>query len=803
MKSPKKIISLLLCSSLSPTFGDAGPIPPSMATLPPDHAYVTTNEAGHLTVGGERQRYWAAIGKLFIPTRIQPGDDDQTRAAKLERSRRGTDFLLDRFAEYGFNAVRLWDVTTDEDYQPGDGSHADALDYFLARASERGFRVWAAGFGNRVGRLSAADVDILDDPSTASQWVDAIREYNEGSDKKDIRKSLARIWDPRIEAVYIERMRAIGNHFNKHRGLRWADDPVFAIWELTNEEWWMSRMLGGGWLKEPKFFRDQLIRLWNQWLLDKYENDANLSAAWGGLLPGESASEGSVIFAPIRGRSDPALTIGDANPAALAALMSTEQTLTRSDFEPQRARDLIEFLLEIQLAHKERSSAAVRDLGKSTRLGVIIHDTGIGYEIQSQYLHQLSDASVHDAYVNGWGPRPSDPDLEGLTSENRRRLRILDAERISATTGPWVNWLLKPPGISQGVPWLEHNKIEGKPFLVYETQIQQPAKYRADFPLRLAALASIQDWDWVSWHYFATHDEVGVVENPMERPLDVTTGSHPQGYHYTYDEVQNAMMRQAALIWRGVHLEPAPNPTRFIYGKRSLTDPDSMDYAGSYGTKGFDMLQTVYQHGVRIEIDPTREDDEVIGPVVSFEDRNTHNPYTPTNAITFDWKKGYLLFDNSSTMAFTGLLAKYGSKVEFSIGLILKNVAINNPEGIFSPIEEKEQYLAFALVTEDGLPLSDTRKASLALHSTSFNTGFSWNPDLVLEKRHPRLANTVQGNLPVLVARVAATIQSPDLQGFSFTAYDWNSKVVSTGTIEGDTLSIPSDLPISYLVLER
>ncbi|MEX0652684.1 MAG: hypothetical protein WD534_05360 [Phycisphaeraceae bacterium] len=67
-----------------------------------------------------------------------------------------------------------------------------------------------------------------------------------------------------------------------------------------------------------------------------------------------------------------------------------------------------------------------------------------------------------------------------------------------------------------------------------------------------------------------------------------------------------------------------------------------MDYAGSYGSMGMDMFQTVYQHGVRIRIDPTREDDEVVGPVVRFEDRHTHNPYIPTEQTVFDWKAGYL-----------------------------------------------------------------------------------------------------------------------------------------------------------------
>ncbi|NJM17124.1 MAG: hypothetical protein HC896_18625 [Bacteroidales bacterium] len=34
-------------------------------------------------------------------------------------------------------------------------------------------------------------------------------------------------------------MTAIATHRNHHTGLRWCDDPVFAVWELSN-----GRMVG-------------------------------------------------------------------------------------------------------------------------------------------------------------------------------------------------------------------------------------------------------------------------------------------------------------------------------------------------------------------------------------------------------------------------------------------------------------------------------------------------------------------------------------------------------------------------------
>ena len=193
------------------------------ASLPPDSAYVTVNADGHLSINGKRERFWAVIGKPYIASGIKANDDSATRSAKLEQSRKGTDFLLDRFTEYGFNAIRLWDVTTNETYTVGDGSSADCIDYFVAQAKKRGFRIWSAGMGNRVGRYHRDEVTSIDDPETAAAWQAAVDEYNTPKHKHkgkrkpiDIRHSMARYWDPRLEAIYIKRMRANAQHLNKH-----------------------------------------------------------------------------------------------------------------------------------------------------------------------------------------------------------------------------------------------------------------------------------------------------------------------------------------------------------------------------------------------------------------------------------------------------------------------------------------------------------------------------------------------------------------------------------------------------------
>ena len=781
----------LRCSPLLFTLGLAActmaqPQPPTTDAepmLPPDSAYVVVDADGHLSVDGRRQRYWAVIGKIYADNPA------------------GTDALIRRFQDMGFNSVRMWDGFVKGDYTPGDGSKMDQADYFIAKAKEAGFRIWIAGM-NRVGDARPDDVAILDDPETAEAWAAAIAELSEIKDGKvtkgrGLRPSIEKMWDPRMEALLIRDMTAIATHRNQYTGLRWCDDPVFAVWEISNEEWWMRKMVAGQWQKLPAFFRNSLISKWQDFLRQKYGSQTELTEAWGGLLEGESLEQGTVLLVPMAGKTNVSTAIGDANPQAKAALESLEQDYSRDDFSRLRGADVLEFFMGLQLAHKQRVAAAIKPLGKSTRLSPMIYDTGIGYEIQSQYLHQNAEAVAHDAYVNGTGPTLESrlPEVDKQPNEHQRKRVQQEAERIAANEGRWVNWLLKPPGISQGVPWLEHNRVEGKPFLCYETQIQQPAKYRADFPLRLAALASIQDWDWVCWHYFGGGAEDRVAEDPrhFDKPMDITTGSHPQGYHFTYDEVQNSMMRAAGHMFRGELLDPATDPTIFIYGRNSLYDPASMDYGGSYGDAGLDMMQTVYQHGVRIRIDPTREDDQVIGPVVKFDDRNTHNPYTPSDQIIFDWKKGYLKMDAPGAVAFTGFMQAVGDAVRFEHGVELRDVRVHNPEGIYEPIDERK-YIAFSLYSEDGKPLDEADRISLSLVSTSFNSGFNIDP---------QTGKVTRGELPVLVARVAGEVHCPALDGMTYTLRDWHLQPLGTGVVTDGILRVPNDQPVFVIELRR
>lgn len=86
--------------------------------------------------------------------------------------------------------------------------------------------------------------------------------------------------------------------------------------------------------------------------------------------------------------------------------------------------------------------------------------------------------------------------------------------------------------------------------------------------------------------------------------------------------------------------------------------------------------------------------------------------------------------------------------------------------------------------------------------STSFNTGFTMGTGDSLSAYKPP-TGTEAGEAPVLVARVAATAQSPALDGMRYTLIDWHMNEIGSGVVADGALAIPSDQPMFCVELSR
>jgi len=776
---PVLFSAVMLLLAAAPAMLDAKEFDPM--TIPLDK-YVTISPDGHLSLEGKRVRFWGWIGHFWMEGKlkefeVKDGDSPEVRKMKIEKTYRVYDAMAQRISDLGFNLVRCWNRPDwGAEYEPGDGSSSDFFAFTMNALDKRGIKVWMTGLGGMRG-AKPDDAGIIKDTATEAAWRAAVGEKGGRSAGR------AYAWDKRLLALSIKNMQRVADWKNKYKGgLRIGDDPQIAVWEFTNEEWFIRYMVNGQWQELPPFFQDELRARWCAWLAAKYKDDAGLAKAWSFLLPGESLTKASVALAPLASPVDLTKMVSDANPGALDALTARKQQYGRGDFVRQRGADVLEFLAGLHIAYKTAQRDAARKMGRGLGRVPILFDTGDHFNIQTLYLNQHADAVAKCTYSWAFAPDRQSPRF------------------------PWLSGLDEYPRTSQGeTPWAEEGRIPGKPFFIYETQINNPSKYRCEYPYRLAALAAIQDMDIVCWHLFGRPNDPDE-ERPYEKQINYSMkGLEVEGVHYKNDEIYSSVMRSAGYMFRNGALDPVKKPTVMTFGKNSLYDPASMDYGASYGNRGKYIAGTVYRYGLAMRVDTSLIRDKTEGETAQrgFFDAC---PVKPTSQIAFDWKKGNLVLDAPSAKAFTGFYADYGGPVAFSNGIRLSNVTIVNPKDIAYPMKENEKFISFGIIAVDGQSLDKSRKVMVSLVSTSFNTGFKINEDSIAAgKPYDGLVvgDTTGIKPPVQIARVSATLQVPMLDGMKYEFKDWHFRTVGNGTISKGQLRIPADVPVFYAELTR
>jgi len=751
----------------------------------PESEYVTVSSDGHLTLAGKRVRFWGSIGAFttdwgWTQRGIKPGDSADVRAQKVARRRKAMTAVADRLAGLGFNMWRCWHQPSEADYVMGDGSNNDLLGFFMNELNKRGIKVWMSGINGEPVR--ADDTGIVKDPATAGAWKKAIQELEKRGQEAST-WCVAAFWDPRMEAIGIRAKLSKANFRNLYKGgIRLADDPQVVVWELSNEEWWLRKMLRGEWQRLPDFFKRSLIARWNGFLRAKYRDDTTLAKAWLAPLPGESIKGGTVQLLPLL--TNPGVVMpNDANPNVKKVLSAAaEGKFTRDDFNRQRGADVIEFLLGLQVAHKKAEYAALKKHGESCRLSPIIFDTGEGFMTQSLWLHQNADAVSVCTYMTGIHNDPTH-DLF-----------------------PWVSGLTEPPRLAWNVPWVETQRVPNKPYLIYEIGYENPGKYRSEYPYRVAFLAAIQDFDAICWH--TQNGLLGMDSCSYQGQLQysVSWNDQPQGLHYASDEVMQSAMQAASEIFKNSLVKAPENPTTYVFGTKTLYDPASMDYGVAYGQYGQTILPTTYRYGTRMYCDTARKNDTAIGPVIS---RGVYepNPYRPTPEMELDWRKGFLRFDAPGTAMYSGFFANYGGPVKFDNGIILDSVNVVNPPDMPYPVRPDELYISFCIAACDGKPIAETKRAVLSLVSTSFNSGFKIDESKIRKEyswQYNPGATIKAGRTPVLVARAGARISASALAGMRYLMRDWRLQPIGEGTVGKDgVLKVPADKPIYIMELTR
>lgn len=187
--------------------------------------------------------------------------------------------LATRLASIGLNAVRIHHIDLNPApsgiWKPGrpllnelDPDQIDRLDYLFSQLKAHGLYV---DLNLHVSRRYWLGHDFPDGLKNAEERNQRLPHYAKGLDKVN----------PTMLAMQRDYARDILTHVNPYTKLRWADDPVIALVEINNE----NTLLNLDADSLPDYYKTDIVRLWNDWLRERYPTTAALAEVWGTSIP--------------------------------------------------------------------------------------------------------------------------------------------------------------------------------------------------------------------------------------------------------------------------------------------------------------------------------------------------------------------------------------------------------------------------------------------------------------------------------------------------------------------------------------
>jgi hypothetical protein len=614
----------------------------------------------------------------------------------------------DRLVKMGFNAERLWNPratytkTTPGFYSEqslkrgepvtyikGDNSLMDQWDRHLANDKAHNIFVMLAALENgmRVEPL-AADDSFIAPKQNSSFDAGNWEEWKKAvlAPKSPLTRAI--VIDDRLQAIRKRAAKNLLTHVNLYTGKEYGQEECIAVYEVFNENGFTKLVLDGGTDKWPAFFQWELQQRWNQWLKTRYGNDAAMIAAWGKVDPGESLERGTV-------KSGPTLPMRTAYPAA-------------------RAADFIHFVIDITDHFNQDFRAYCRSLapkGVGVNVAPFSFDTQYRPCLPWNYTNSLADVNCFGMYF--WD----------LTSS-----------------------LAKPPSAYV----IDSNTVDSAATILYETNAARPGPFRAEYPLKLAALAGWQDWDGVFWHYWSPAE-------PSDESYLTTAMGYPNVSHFwtavqhQNDPVMCTAMSIAGRIFLNHDVHPAPKPAIVDVGADALF--------GYNHYNGIDLAQETFTRGTRTRFEPNKPGGVTIDGQPQPPPQRLSGAVATGDQIIWDWPHGRLLIDIPTVHAYVG---KFTGPYKFKDGIVLSNVSTPS--------------VSFAMVSADGKPLVGTDAAHriyIAAVADARNTGFQFKWDVQGGPLEQAAAVIDRGRAPVVVDKVDYTLWFPTGLRGKFDGYDF------------------------------
>jgi hypothetical protein len=611
-----------------------------------------------------------------------------------------------RVKKMGFNAIRLWaggDLYTAESARRGEPAatdHMERYDKYVAEMKKAGMWIMCPTLTGLGGfkRLLKADSLLADDswlrPLGGGEKDWAAWKQAMTADLKGVRRKSLEYFDERLIALRRRLARDYLDHVNPYTQKRYAEEECIAIHEIANENGFLKFQLERGFGAWPAYFRDKLRRRWNAYLAERYRDDDGLTKAWGKLADGETLTGAKVALEPVRG--------------------------SRGKYPKQRASDFVRFCIELVDGFNQSFTAYCR---KQAPKGVGVNVAPFSFDAQYR-----GNTPWHYTMYRG-----------DCISQNMYYHTM-------------QTYLSRPPGLGLASASAAKDRL----YVMTEAGCGRPNPYHVEFPFRLAAFASWQDWDGVFFHYFQEPLWYWKTINPDEQYLLCAL---PYKFN-TADvmvECDPALCSAAGLagqIFRSFALASAANPAIHRAAAKAIFGYDRWGGVGS----GRD----AFTRGSRTEYRPDLDVDVTVDGKPPAERPPIREAVASGKEVLWDWPNTRLIVDSPYAHCYVGRPPK--GPVRFSDGIVLAGL--------------KGEFVIFGMVSDDGKPLAASSRIKVWSGWNNLNTGYEIDPAM-LKKRgfaHPgdkHNAVRKKGHPPIIPDVVPYTLHFPRKMDYRFEAYDF------------------------------
>jgi hypothetical protein len=630
----------------------------------------------------------------------------------------------DRLIKMGFNAQRVWNpdpkfsktasgfysaesIKRGEPvtYKKGDGSKLDVWDQHFADLKSHGLFVMFAALQDGMPVEPLATDDSFIAPANDASFPAADwAEWKAAilAPKPNFAKMV--FVDERLIAIRKRAARNLLTHVNQYTGKQYGQEENIAVYEIFNENGFTKFALEGGCDAWPAYFQAKFKLRWNEWLKSHYANDAALASAWGKLDSGESLEHATVKPGP-----------------TLA---------TRATYSAARAADFVHFTVDLVDKFHQDFRSYCRTLapdGVGVNVAPFSFDTQYRPCLPWNYTNSRADVNSFGMYF--WDLKSS---------------------------------LGKPPSAYV----IDSNTTEGAATILYETNNSRPDPFRAEYPLKLAALAGWQDWDGVFWHYWGAGES--------DESYLTTLLQYPAVTHYwtavyqENDPVMCAAMALGGRMFLHQDIHPAPKPVIAQVGGGSIY--------GYNNYNGIDVAGQTFARGAKTRFEPQSPTGVLLdgSPPPVDAPKRLEGAVAAGDEIIWDWPNGRLIIDSPNAKAYAG---KFTGPFKFKDGIVLGGV--NTPS------------VNFAMVSTDGRPIvgaDASRRIVMAAVADARNTDFQFNWDVHGGPVEMAKAVISKGRLPVLVDPVNYNIWFPTSLDGKFSRYDFALRPLDERPISGTNI---------------